>query len=370
LDDASFNYASPTYCTADPDPTPTITGLGGGTFSSAPAGLVINAVSGLIDVSASTPAAYTITYTTAGPCPNASNVIITITALDDASFSYSAASFCTADPDPTPTITGVGGGTFTSVPAGLAINAATGQIDVSASTPAAYTITYTTGGACSNSSSVMVTITALDDASFNYGTASYCVNSADPTPTITGVAGGGFTSLPAGLIINASAGQIDVSLSVPGPYTVTYATSGACANSSNVTVTIVALDDASFSYAAATYCVSDPDPTPVIIGLGGGTFSSVPVGLSINAATGEVDVSASTPGGYTITYTTSGTCPNSSKVALTIAALDYASFNYASPSYCNSGADPIPTISGVSGGTFTSAPAGVSINVATGQSDV
>ena len=41
-------------------------------------------------------------------------------------------------------------------------------------------------------------------------------------------------------------------------------------------------------------------------------------GLSINSNTGLVDVSASTPGSYTVTYTTNGACPNSSSVSVEV----------------------------------------------------
>ncbi len=365
LDDASFSYSAAAYCVDDTDPTPTITGLGGGTFSST-AGLSITPSTGAIDVSASTPGTYTVTYTTAGSCPNSSNVAVTINALDDASFSYSAATYCVDDTDPTPTITGLGGGSFSST-AGLSITPATGAIDVSASTPGTYTVTYTTAGTCPNSSNVAVTINALDDASFSYSAAAYCVDDTDPTPTITGLGGGSFSST-AGLSITPATGAIDVSASTPGTYTVTYTTAGTCPNSSNVAVTINALDDASFSYSAAAYCVDDTDPTPTITGLGGGSFSST-AGLSITPATGAIDVSASTPGTYTVTYTTAGSCPNSSNVAVTINALDDASFSYSAASYCVDASDPTPTVTGLGGGTFSST-AGLSITPSTGAIDV
>ncbi|MFY7669581.1 T9SS type A sorting domain-containing protein, partial [Tenacibaculum sp. MEBiC06402] len=197
----------------------------------------------------------------------------------------------------------------------------TGQIDVSASTPNTYTVTYTTAGTCPNSSNVSVTINALDDASFSYGAASYCVNAADPSPTITGLTGGSFSST-AGLSINASTGQIDVSASTPNTYTVTYTTAGTCPNSSNVSVTINALDDASFSYGASSYTIDDADPTPTITGLTGGAFSST-AGLSISASTGTIDLSASVPNSYTVTYTTAGTCPNSSTFNITVTYNNY-----------------------------------------------
>ncbi len=365
LDDASFSYGSASYCVSAADPTPTITGVSGGSFSST-AGLIINASTGAIDVSASTAGTYTVTYTTGGTCSNSSTASVSITALDDASFSYGSASYCVSAADPTPTITGVSGGSFSST-SGLSINASTGAIDVSASTPGTYTVTYTTGGTCSNSSTASVSITALDDASFSYGSASYCVSAADPTPTITGVSGGSFSST-SGLSINASTGAIDVSASTPGTYTVTYTTGGTCSNSSTASVSITALDDASFSYGSASYCVSAADPTPTITGVSGGSFSSTS-GLSINASTGAIDVSASTPGTYTVTYTTGGTCSNSSTASVSITALDDASFSYGSASYCVSAADPTPTITGASGGTFSST-VGLSINSGTGAIDV
>ncbi|MEP5601469.1 MAG: T9SS type A sorting domain-containing protein, partial [Algibacter sp.] len=121
-----------------------------------------------------------------------------------------------------------------------------------------------------------------------------------------------------GLSINTSTGAIDVSASTPGLYTVTYTTAGTCPNSSNVNVTVNALDDASFSYSAATYDTGDPDATPTITGLAGGAFSSSPVGLSINSVTGVIDTSASTVDTYLVTYTTAGSCPNTSNVNITI----------------------------------------------------
>jgi hypothetical protein len=366
-ENATFNYSASAYCADATDPTPTITGVGGGSFTAA-GGLALNASSGQIDVSASTPGTYTVTYTTSGLCAGDEDVSVTINALDDASFSYADPSYCQNDSDPTPTITGLGSGSF-SAGAGLSINASNGAVDLSASTPGTYTVTYTTSGTCPNSSNITLTVNALDNAAFSYSAASYCSNDSDPTPTITGLGGGGFTSAPGGLTINAGTGAIDVSTSTPGTYTVTYATTGTCPNSSSVSVTINALDNASFNYSAAAYCADDSDPSPTITGLGGGSFS-VGAGLSINTSTGAIDVSTSTPGTYTVTYTTTGTCPNSSNVSVTINALDNASFNYSAGAYCADASDPTPTITGLGGGGFTSAPGGLTIISGTGAIDV
>ncbi|MBD0779933.1 gliding motility-associated C-terminal domain-containing protein [Maribacter sp. ANRC-HE7] len=297
-------------------------GDAGGTWTSDDTDVATVDVNGEITGVAAGTATITYELTATGGCSNdAATRTVTVNDVDDASFSYSSAAYCADASDPTPTITGLAGGTFSST-TGLSINASTGAIDVSASTPGTYTATYTTAGTCPNSSGVSVTINALDDASFSYSSAAYCVDASDPTPTIAGLAGGTFSST-VGLIINASTGAIDVSTSTPGTYSVTYTTVGTCPNSSGVSVTINALDNASFAYSSSAYFVDASDPTPTITGLAGGAFSST-AGLSFNASTGAIDVSTSTPGTYTVTYTTAGTCPNSSGVSVTVNALaDY-----------------------------------------------
>ncbi len=80
-------------------------------------------------------------------------------------------------------------------------------------------------------------------------------------------------------------------------------------------------ENAAFSYDAFSYCVGGADPSPIVAGEAGGTFSSSPAGLSIDTS-GVIDVSASTPNSYTVTYTISGICSNSSNVALTIRSVD------------------------------------------------
>ena len=112
--------------------------------------------------------------------------------------------------------------------------------------------------------------------------------------------------------------MIDLSASTAGTYTVTYTTAGTCSNSASTSVTINALDDATFSYAASAYCADGTDPTPTVT-TSGGTFSAAS-GLSINTSTGVIDLSASTAGTYTVTYTTAGTCPNTATASITVNA--------------------------------------------------
>ncbi len=91
---------------------------------------------------------------TPGSC---GSVAVTITPEDDASFSYDETIYCPNASGSTPSIT-LPGGTFTSIPAGLDLNASTGEINPSESDLGEYTITYTTAGDCPSSEEVSITI--------------------------------------------------------------------------------------------------------------------------------------------------------------------------------------------------------------------
>jgi len=93
LDNAAFSYSDSAYRQDAADPTPTITGLAGGTFSGS-TGLVINSTTGEIDLDASTIAAHTITYDTTSSgssvCPNTSTqTVYVVNALAQVNNVYS-----------------------------------------------------------------------------------------------------------------------------------------------------------------------------------------------------------------------------------------------------------------------------------------
>jgi gliding motility-associated-like protein len=150
-----------------------------------------------------------------------------------------------------------------------------------------------------------------------------------------------------------------------GSTTITYTDNNGCSNTADVTVT--ALDNAGFSYSSGTFCVTGSDPTPTITGLPGGTFSAP--GVTINASTGEIDLDATGVGGpFTVTYTTNGTCPNSSTFQISVVDSPSAEFTYNSP-FCQ--ADPQLTespafVGAASGGVFSSTPGGLSLNTSNG----
>src|ERR1700749_139943 len=234
-----------------------------------PAGVVINTATGDIDLVASTPGTYTITYSfTAGACSNTTTTSITINALPTATIAYTGSPYC-ATGTATVTQTGTAGGTYTA-PAGVVINAVTGDIDLVASTPGTYTITYSfTAGACSNTTTASITITALPVAAIAYNGSPYCATGT-ATVTQTGTAGGTYTA-PAGVVINAATGDIDLMASTPGTYTITYSfTAGGCSNTATASITITALPVATIAYNGSPYCATGT-ATGTQTGTGGGT---------------------------------------------------------------------------------------------------
>jgi gliding motility-associated-like protein len=320
------------FCTSQTTPQlVTLTGTNlytGGVFS-APTGLTIDATTGAIDPSTSTPGSYVVSYTipTANGCsvpPSTTNCTIVLS--PSATISYPNSPYCGNLTAQQPiTFNGLGaftGGTFTST-AGLTIDSATGAITPISSTGGNYVVTYNVppfGGCSGFPITTNVVIGAYPTAVLSYAGTPFCKSLLTFQPvTLTGTNGftGGVYSSTTGLIINSVTGAINPSLSTPGTYTVTYIIPPiANCNLLPVTtsVTITGIPTATISYATP-FC---RDVTSAPVNLNGtyaytnGIFTSSP-GLSINSATGVIIPSASDAGVYTITYTipSSGGCASS-----------------------------------------------------------
>lgn len=316
---ASFTYPGGSfYCkgSGGPNPIPVLSpGSTAGTYTSSPAGLVINATTGEVDMAASTIGTYTITSTIIGANGCQTSIAtwsMTISNPANATISYSAPEFCKSVTAAQPvTQTGTVGGYYYAVPAGLSINASTGAITPSTSLAGTYTVRYNVvvPGCSSTPFETTVTITALPVATFAYTGTPYCQNAGTVSPTFSGGGVAGvFSASATGLVINPSTGVIDLSASTVGTYTVTntIAAAGGCAEvTASTTITITALPVVTFNYADSPYCQSTGTASPTFIGGGtAGTFTAVPAtGLTIDPSTGVVDVTNSTPGTYVVTNT-------------------------------------------------------------------
>ena len=261
-----------------------------------------------------------------------------LSSVAPATISYAGGPFC-ATGTANVTRTGTAGGTYSST-AGLSINGSTGAINLAASTAGTYTVSYeVVVGNCDNIVTTSVTVKALPTATISYAGAPFCKTVILPQAvTRTGTAGGTYSST-AGLTINSVSGAITPSTSTAGTYTVTYSfTGGGCSNTTTTSVTITALPVATFSYTGTPYCSNEADPSPTFSGGGvAGTFSSTAGLVFVSTATGQVDLSASTPGAYTVTNTiaAAGGCAAVTATSpITITALPAATISYAGTPFC------------------------------------
>ncbi|WP_299519169.1 PKD domain-containing protein, partial [Winogradskyella sp.] len=240
-------------------------------------------------------------------------------------------------------ITGTLGGAFTFNPAptdGAVINPNTGEV-TGGTSGATYTIEYTTNGVCPSVNAQTFNVIDIDDPSFTF-----TATCDGGTATITGDTGGlfSFNPLPTdAAVIDPNTGE--VTNATPGnTYTIEYVTSGTCPASSTQNLTILTLDDPGFILTATC-----DGGTATVTGTPGGGFAFNPDlgdGAVIDPATGTI--TGGIPGTtYTVEYTTSGACPQSSTQGVTVLDADNASFTVAPT--CDGGT---ATVTGTSGGTF------------------
>ena len=198
-------------------------------------------------------------------------------------------------------------GTFTVSPSGIMtfnyVNPSSYNFTVNSTGTA--TITFTTSGTCPGTVTKTIILSPAEDPFFSYSSAVFCASGSDHH--INYWCKRRVFSSSNGLVFsNTASGTIDLSASDSGSYTVTYTTQGLCASATSTIITIQD-DDTTFTYDSASYSQACPNPTPTITGVTGGIFSSA-ASLTINATTGEITTSTSSPGTYTVTYTISGTC--------------------------------------------------------------
>ncbi len=140
-------------------------------------------------------------------------------------------------------------------------------------------------------------------------------------------------------------------------------TVGTCSDIEPVSVSISPTPVTSFSYPTTPYCSTESDPTATLgAGAVAGVFSATTAGLVfLSTANGTIDLSASTPGTYTVRNTVSpaGGCPSvNSTTTLVITQAPLTDFTYnAGSDFCQiySAQNPIPVFGpGAAAGTFAS----------------
>ena len=332
----SIEYSAARFCENGVDPIAGITGETGGTFSSTTGLVFISTSTGQVDLSASTIGTYIVTYT--APSSETATTSISIDSIPVVSAGADVA-ICNGE---NTILTATGATTYSW---------STGQtgasITVDPTTDTTYTVTGF-NGACSDTDSVDVTVYALPTVSIT-GTLTYCA--------------GASTTLDAGSFVSYlwSNGETTQTISATaGNYTVTVTDSNGCSNTSaQVTVTELALPTVAIS-GTLSYCVGSNTTLTATAGLSSYLWSSGETTQSITA----------TAGSYTVTGTdVNGCSTTSSSVTVTETPLDNAGFSYSASSYEPTDSDPTPTITGLTGGTF-SGTTGLVINSTTGEIDL
>ncbi|GAA4322357.1 beta strand repeat-containing protein [Flaviaesturariibacter amylovorans] len=185
---ATIAYGASPYAVGTGTAAVTFTGTTGGTFSST-TGLSINGSTGTINLAASQPGTYTVTYqvSAAGGCdPFSTTTSVTLVNPFSATIAYGGSPYCDATGTATVTRTGTTGGTYSATPAGLAIDATTGTIDLGASQPGTYTVRYGTSPSDFTTTQVTIRPASAVNPTPNY---TYCAGAATSPIVFTGIPG-------------------------------------------------------------------------------------------------------------------------------------------------------------------------------------
>ncbi|MDV6170359.1 choice-of-anchor L domain-containing protein [Flavobacterium sp. DG1-102-2] len=218
---------------------------------------------------------------------------------------------------------------------------------------------------------------------FSYADGVCGIASANPAPVKeTGFAEGGiFSTADANITIDPVTGIVDLSATQPGTYQIIYT----IADSNCVTggtyqaaITIAAPAEPAISFTYDDTCVAANDnPMPILPSefVTGGVYSSTT--LTVNAQTGEIDLSTAAVGSHTIVYNVeedATACTSAFSHTATIAILEtiapITQFEY-EPEYCKDAGLVIPdlAVGFTLGGNFTSTT-GLVIDDLTGAIDI
>ncbi len=197
-------------------------------------------------------------------------------------------------------ISGAGGSFVNSVQHNTVFN---GVLGVS------YTLRWTiSNGPCSSYDDVIISfpVVASQPGAFTSATTQVCRGTAGYVYTVPFVSGVTYNWSYSGTghTINGTGNSVTVDFdgtATGGTLSVT--ATNACGTSPARTVNI-SVRVASFSYPGSPYCQNQADPLPVLAPAGvAGTFSSTPGLVFLDTATGQIDLSASVSGVYTVTNT-------------------------------------------------------------------
>ncbi|WP_299288841.1 PKD-like domain-containing protein [uncultured Mucilaginibacter sp.] len=222
-----------------------------------------------------------------------------------------------------------------------------------------YYVQTTVNGCTSSRTAVTVTVNQMPDAPTASGTTICSGNPATLTATASGGTYNWYAASTGGTSLTTNASFTIQNLTSTTTFYVDVTSADGCVSPRTpVTVTVTPPTDPTFQYSSNTFCKTGANPVPVIASTSGGTFSASAAGLVFaDNQTGEIDLSRSTPGTYTVTFVTNTTCVYTSNTTVSITPGPDATFSYGGP-YCQQQSNPLPTFpTSSSAGSFSCADA-------------
>ncbi len=344
----TLSINSATICASG---TTTLTAMGASNYTWTPATSLSSGTGSIVTSNPSGTTIYTINGSVAS-C-SATPVTATVTVLPNPVISVNSGSICASG---SITLTASGAANYTWSPSAT-LSSSTGiSVTASPTTVTVYTITGSNGSCPVTPATATVTIvsnpvitvnssTICSSNSTNLiatGTTSY---SWSPNTGLSSTTGNTVTANPSSTIV----------------YTLT-GSNGACI-ATPVTATVTVIQLPNLSVSSTSLCASG---SAILTVSGAGSYNWAP-SIDLSAATGSIVVA--TPMSTTI-YTVTGfinTCSVTATSTLTVIPVQSAGFNYPSAHYCQASfSNPLPVITGVSGGSFSVLPSGLSVNTTNG----
>jgi hypothetical protein len=291
-DDAGFDFLPDTACIGTPNPLiPIITGGSGGTFLS-DSGLVIDSLTGAIDLLNTTMGLYIISYTVQGQCPSTEYDTLMIHGYPDAYFAYGADVYCGNGSILAPDSISLPMAGYYAAAGGpsLVIDPNTAEIQLSQSAPGIYYIHHFILGGCPTEYADTIEIVApVNMALFHYVDSVHCRSEA---PFNADTLYMGVTFSGTGVVFTDSMiGLIDPNQMPVGSYVVTAVNPGVCAETHSQTIEIV--DSVQVNLTVSGDSLFAPGP--------GSNYQWYLNGAAISGATDSVYFAA-TSGNYTVRY--------------------------------------------------------------------
>ena len=302
--DPSFNYDTTSYCTAGTDPTPTITGDAAGTFSEGTGGLSIDTVTGMIDLSASSPGDYKVFYETDGDCPNSATFEMEVVDQYDATID-SVGQLCSSLDTVIDLTAPQEGGTWSGT--GV-VNDSTGGFNPNVAGVDTHQVIHDIGGSCGDADTIDIVVDSTSDATID-SVGKYCVPSV--TDVLSAAQSGGVWSGPG--IIDSSTGEFSPNNAGTGTHTITYEIKGGCYAIDSIDIEVDSSKNATI-HPLASYC-ENSDTVNMSAVDSGGTWSGSGV---VDSLEGKFLPDSAGPGTHYMVYQIDGECGNIDSESVTV----------------------------------------------------